>query len=446
MKGSAYMVAGNVLARAAHATLGGAPAGDVVRTNWSGNYTYKAAHLDQPANVEELKKLVTSSPHTKTLGARHSFNGIADTAGDQISLKQFDRMTLDRQAHTVTLGAGLTYGKLAPWLDAQGFAVHNLASLPHVTVAGACCTATHGSGIHNGNLSTAVTAIEFVSSDGHVRTLSRMDNPQEFEGAVVGLGALGIITNITLKVIPAFQIAQVVYQNLSFDELEHNLDNIFSSGYSVSLFTDWQNHRATQVWLKQLSSGVANPHLPELFYGATLQKADLHPLPGHSAENCTEQMGIPGPWYERLPHFRMNFTPSSGAELQTEYFVPRGQAYQAILAVETLRDQIAPHLFVSEMRTIAADNLWLSMAYQRDSLAFHFTWKPDTNAVLPVLSLIEGKLRPFQARPHWAKLHTVPPQQLRQLYPQYHAFQKLRARMDPEGRFQNEYLRRVFSA
>ena len=440
------MITGNALARAADASLGGVSADDVRRTNWSGNYTYQAAHLDQPANVEEVEPLVTSIPHSKALGSRHSFNGIGDTTGHQISLKQLDGMTLDREAHTVTLGAGLSYGKLAPWLDAQGFAVHNLASLPHITVAGACSTATHGSGTHNGNLSTAVTAIEFVSSDGRARTLSRRENPQEFEGAVVGLGALGIITSLTLKVVPSFQIAQVVYQDLSFDQLEHNLDNIFSSGYSVSLFTDWQNHRATQVWLKQRSSGVANPHLPELFYGATLQKTELHPLPGHSAENCTEQMGVPGPWYERLPHFRMNFTPSSGAELQTEYFVPRSQAYQAILAVEELRDQITPHLFVSEMRTIAADNLWLSMAYQRDSLAFHFTWEPDPEAVLPVLSLIEGKLRPFQARPHWAKLHTVPAQQLRQLYPRFDDFQKLRARLDPEGRFQNEYLQRVFSA
>jgi xylitol oxidase len=440
LKSSGTMLAGTVLSQWMHAQGQPMNAATEPRTNWAGNYTYKAAHLDQPATVQEVQKLVTTLPHCKALGARHSFSNIADTLGDQISLKRFDQMTLNKDAATVTVGAGVTYGGLAPWLDAQGFAVHNLASLPHVSVVGACATATHGSGVHNGNLSTAVSALELVDGKGEIRKLSRAQNPDEFNGAVVGLGALGIITSITLDVVPTFRIAQVVYENLSFDQLEHNLDAIFSSGYSVSLFTDWQKHRATQVWLKQSVASGAAPHLPELFYGATLQKAKLHPLAGHSPENCTEQQGIPGPWFERLPHFRMNFTPSSGAELQSEYFVPRSQAYKAILAVEQLRDRITPHLFITEFRTIAADNLWMSMAYQRDSLALHFTWKPEWEAVRQVLPLIEAKLAPFDARPHWAKLFTTPAGRLRPLYPKVAEFQKLATEFDPDGRFRNPYL------
>jgi xylitol oxidase len=412
------------------------------RTNWAGNYTYKAPHLDQPATTQEAQQLVQKLAHAKALGARHSFNNIADSSGDQISLKSLDQMTLNKEARTVTVGGGVTYSKLAPWLDAQGFAVHNLASLPQVSVVGACSTATHGSGIHNGNLATAAAAIELINGKGEIVTLSRASDPEHFNAAIVGIGAIGVITKITLNVIPTFQIAQIVYENLSFDQLEHNLDAIFSLGYSVSLFTDWQHHRATQVWLKQTVRGNTAPHLPPLFYGATLQKTKLHPIGGHSPENCTEQMGIPGPWYDRLPHFRINFTPSSGAELQTEYFVPRSHAYEAILAVEQLRDRITPHLFITEFRTIAADNLWMSMAYQRDSFAIHFTWKPETKAITQLLPLIEQKLAPFDARPHWAKLFSVPQSRLRQLYPKFADFEAFAKSHDPNGKFRNEYLNR----
>lgn len=442
LKNSASVVASSVLSRLSFAQKTGASA----RTNWAGNYTYKAARLDEPATAQEVQKLVTSVTHAKALGARHSFNDIADSPGDQVSLKHLDSMTLNKEAHTVTVGAGVTYGKLAPWLDAQGFAVHNLASLPHVSVVGACATGTHGSGIHNGNLSTAVNAIEFVDGKGQMQTLSRADKTSGFQGVVVALGALGVITRITLDVVPTFQISQVVYEDLSFDQLEHNLDAIFSSGYSVSLFTDWQKHRATQVWLKQNVSGSRAPHLSEMFYGATLQKVKLHPLAGHSPENCTDQLGVPGPWFERLPHFKMNFTPSSGAEVQSEFFVSRAQAYQAILAVEQLKDRITPHLFVSELRTIAADELWLSPAYQRDSMAIHFTWKPEMAAVLGVLPLIEQKLAPFNARPHWAKVFTTSRQRLGELYPRLPDFRKLAATYDPSGKFKNPYLQRAIEA
>src|SRR6202012_268046 len=233
------------------------------------------------------------------------------------------------------------------------------------------------------------------TADGKVVTLSAAKDGDFFPGAVVSLGALGIITKITLNLLPTFQMRQEVYENLSFDQLEHNLDTIFGSGYSVSLFTDWQNHRATQVWIKNRVEGGASPQLPPMFYGATAATEKLHPIKGHDATPCTEQMGIPGPWYERLPHFRMNFTPSSGSEIQTEYFVPRSQGYQAILAVEKLRDKITPHLFVTEVRCIAADDLLMSPANHQDCMAIHFTWKPETEAVNKVLPLIEEQLAPF---------------------------------------------------
>ncbi len=396
-------------------------------TNWAGNYTYSTKNLDLANTVEDVRHSVREHPHLKALGARHSFNGIADSTVEQISLKHFDQIELDTNAKTVTVGAGVTYGQLAPYIDRRGFAVHNLASLPHISVVGACATGTHGSGNKNGNLSTAVRAMEIVTANGDVLTFSREKLGDKFPGTVVGLGALGVITEITLEVQPTFEMTQVVYENLSFAQLEHHLDDIFASGYSVSLFTDWQNHRATQVWIKRRVGQGPTTDPNTDFYGATPATRNLHPLAGHSAENCTEQMGVAGPWYERLPHFRMNFTPSSGAELQSEYFVPLERGYAAINAVEQLRDQITPQLFISEFRTIAADDLWISPCYQRASMALHFTWKPEWPAVKRVLPLIEEKLAPFIARPHWAKLFTMAPAHLRSRYAKMSEYQAMLA-------------------
>jgi alditol oxidase len=410
------------------------------RTNWAGNYTYSTKTLDQANHVEDIRHSIAAHTHVKALGARHSFNGIADSREDQISLKHFDQIELDTKARTVTVGAGVTYGQLAPYLDSRGFAVHNLASLPHISVVGACATATHGSGSNNGNLSTAVRAMEIVTADGKDVTLSRETIGDKFPGTVVGLGALGVITKITLEIQPTFQVAQTVYEGLLFSQLEHHLDDIFASGYSVSIFTDWQNHRATQVWVKRRVDQGTHTDLHADFYGAKPATRDLHPLAGHSAENCTAQMGVPGPWYERLPHFRMNFTPSSGAELQSEYFVPRDKGYAAILAVEQLREQITPHLFISELRTIAADELWISPCYHQSSMAIHFTWKPEWPAVKEILPLIEEKLAPFGAKPHWAKLFTMAPSQLQSRHRKMADYKAILAQYDPNGKFRNDFL------
>ena len=414
------------------------------RTNWAGNYAYRAASLLEPASVAELQQLLPTLRHAKALGARHSFNSIADTSGTQISLAHFKSIDIntsgDADAPTVTVGAGVTYGELAPVLHQRGFAVPNLASLPHIAVVGACATDTHGSGVANQCLSAAVSAIDLVTASGVLLHLSRAENPEIFPGAVVALGALGIITSLTLDLVPTFQVIQTVYENLPFHELEHSLIDIFSAGYSVSLFTDWQQHRASQAWVKsKLTNPAQPPPDPQVFFGATHQTAKLHPLPRHSAENCTEQL-TPGPWHERLPHFRLDFTPSSGTELQSEYFVPLANGFDAIRAVEELRDRITPLLFITELRTIAADDLWLSMAYARESLAIHFTWRPEPEAVLSLLPVIEAQLAPFAARPHWGKLFTTPAATLQHLYPRFGTFRELASKLDPEGTFRNDFL------
>jgi xylitol oxidase len=338
------------------------------------------------------------------------------------------------------VGGGVTYSQLAPYLDGHGYALHNLASLPQISIAGAIATATHGSGNKNGNLATAVSGLEVVTADGEVLVLSRERDGDRFAGSAVHLGAVGVVTKVTLDVQPTYKVAQVVYENLGMEQLEQHLEEIFTSGYSVSLFTDWQNHRIGQVWVKQrVQPGSAPQFAPELF-GAKPATKKLHPLAGHSAESCTEQLGIPGPWYDRLPHFRIGFTPSSGAELQSEYIIPRDRGYEAILAVEQLRDHVTPHLFISEVRTIAADNLWMSTAYKRDSMAIHFTWKPEWPAVKNVLPMIEAKLAPFGARPHWGKLFTMPGSRIEPLYPELAKYKGLVAKNDANGKFRNRFL------
>ena len=287
--------------------------------------------------------------------------------------------------------------------------MHNLASLPLISIAGACSTATHGSGEKNGNLSTAASALEIVTAAGDVVKRSRQQDGEEFRGAVVGLGALGVITKVTLDIQPTYMMRQYVYQNISLSAVKDHFDAIESSGYSVSLFTDWQNQRVNEVWIKSREEKREAFDAPEELFGAKRATKNLHPIAELSAENCTEQMGVLGPWYERLPDFRMGFTQSAGKELQSEYFVPRQHAVEAILAVERLRDQISPHLMISEIRAIAADNLWLSPCYEKPCVTIHFTWKQDWPAVGKLLPAIEKELAPFDARPHWGKLFATPP-------------------------------------
>lgn len=409
-------------------------------TNWAGNITYSTDNLQSPATVAEAQTTVKKATRLRALGSRHSFNTIADSTVEQVSMRNLHNIAIDPKTSTVTVDAGIAYGHLAPVIDAKGFALHNLASLPHISVAGAIATATHGSGLQNGNLATPVSALEIITAEGKVIHLSREKDGDQFLGAVVHLGSLGLISRVTLDMVPTFEVAQSVYQNLPFDHLKDHFDEIFGAGYSVSLFTDWQNHRATQVWIKRkLGANEANVWEPE-FFGASMAMENLHPITGHSAESCTDQMGIPGPWYERLPHFKMNFTPSSGRELQTEYLVPHDRGYEAILAVEKLRDQITPHLFVTELRTIAADNLWMSTAYRRHSLALHFTWKPEWPEVKQILPQIEAALEPFAARPHWGKLFTMPPATLQSRYAQLTQFKALMAKLDPAAKFRNQFI------
>jgi len=411
-------------------------------TNWAGNIEYSTDNVASANSVAAIQNFVRKHSQFKTLGTRHCFNRIADSK-QQLLTTDFSAQApvIDASTRTIAVGPGVRYGAIAPLLEAKGFALHNLASLPHISVAGAITTATHGSGVKNGNLSAVVSALEIVNAAGDVVALSRKANPDIFPGAVVSLGALGVITKVTLNIQPTFQIAQHVYENLPLSSLKEHLDEILSAAYSVSLFTNWGNQRINEIWLKSLYDLRKPPaKQPEEFFGATAAVKNLHPIAELSAENCTEQLGVPGPWFDRLPHFKMGFTPSAGKELQSEYFVPHKNALDAILAVERLHEKVSPHLMITEIRTIKADDLWLSPAYKQDCVAIHFTWKPEWPEVGKLLPIIERELAPYNPRPHWGKLFTLAPKELQSRYEKVPDFLALAKQFDPKGKFRNGFL------
>ncbi len=409
--------------------------------NWAGNLRYQAPQVNLPQNLAQLQQLVARSAQVRVVGSRHSFNEIADTPHTLISLDHLPHeLRVDRETLSVRVNGALRYGTLAQELQAQGYALHNLASLPHISVAGAVATGTHGSGDRQGNLATAVRALSLVLADGSLKTVRRGD--AQFPGMVVNLGALGVVSHLELQLQPDFAVRQQVVEDLEWEAVLADFTAVTSSAYSVSLFTDWRGTRIGQGWFKHRVAGPGGSVQPEL-YGGRLATLPRHPLPGIDGKICTTQLNQPGPWSRRLAHFRMDFTPSAGAELQSEYLIPREHAVAALDALRELTALISPLLLVSEIRTVAADELWLSGSYQRESVAVHFTWRPDQPAVMALLPVIEAALAPYNARPHWGKLFTVQGQQLRELYPRAGDFLDLAAQLDPAGKFSNQFLKRT---
>ena len=401
--------------------------------NWSGTVTFRDASTQSPESIQDLQSIVSSSAKIRARGSAHCFNEIADTSATSLSLEAMpSEILIDKETRTVRVPAGLKYGELAVTLHNRGWAIHNMASLPHISVAGAVATATHGSGVGNGNLATAVVSLEIVLPDGSLKRISKGDT--NFEGYVVGLGLTGVVVNLDLAIEPTFNISQTVYRGMSRESYAANLNEIMSMAYSVSYFTTWAAAGGGEVWAK-FRSGASVP--TELFeaYPAT---SNRHPLPGLNPEPCTEQMAVSGPWHLRLPHFKMEFTPSAGDEIQSEFFVARKDAPAAIAALEKIAPQINEILWVTEIRAIAADDLWMSPHYQRDSIGIHFTWK-KVPAVYEMVKVVEAALKPFSYRPHLGKVFSASPEYLASVMPKLADYKKLVNEIDPSNKFGNEF-------
>jgi xylitol oxidase len=407
-----------------------------VETNWAGNHTY-TGRVERPGSIEQLQDAVAREPRVRPLGSRHSFTDLTDSDGVLVSLDGLPTsVEVDPESRTATVRGRALYGDVARALERHGWAVANLASLPHISVAGAVATGTHGSGDANGSLATAVCGLEVVGPDGTIRTLTSGD--ADLPGSVVALGALGVVSGLTLRLEPTFTVRQDVYTGLTWKRLATDLEAVTADAYSVSLFTRWDDAGIYQAWRKSREDAA-----PDTFFGAPRAEATVHMLEGGPTESVTRQQGEAGPWLDRLPHFRMEFTPSRGEELQSEYLVPRTAAREAIEGLRALGARMAPVLQTCELRTVAADDLWLSGSYGRDVLAVHFTWVRDVPAVHAVLPALEELLLPLGGRPHWGKCFVATAAVLEPLYPRMADFRALRDRVDPDRVFGNAFLERV---
>jgi xylitol oxidase len=407
-----------------------------VQRNWAGNHAYVAERVLVPASLDELRAIVAGSGRVRPLGTRHAFTDLADTTGALVSTQELPpEIEVDAERRLVRVAGGVSYGVLAERLAQDGWALATMASLPHISVAGAVATGTHGSGDRTGSLAAAVVGLEIVGPDGDLRSIAR--GAPDFDGHVVSLGALGVTTHVTLDIEPSYDVRQDLYTDLSWDVAAEHLDELTASAYSVSLFTDWLSGTVQQVWLKSRDTAP-----PADLFGSAPADGTLHMLAGADIEAVTRQGGVAGSWHQRLPHFRLEFTPSRGEELQSEYLVPRTEARTAIERLRALAPSYAALLQVSEIRTIAADRLWLSGAFDRDVVGFHFTWLRDVPGVYAVLPAIEEALLPLGGRPHWGKCFAAGSAALRPLYPRFDDFRDLVTRVDPAGKFRNAFIAR----
>jgi xylitol oxidase len=406
--------------------------------NWADNYTFKAVRIHRPTSIDEVRRLVSDSGKIRAIGTRHSFNGIADSPGDLVDLSKLEpEFIIDGEQQSVTVGPATSYGILASHLQIHGWALHNMASLPHISVAGAIATGTHGSGDRNGNLSTAVARLELVTATGDLVQIHRGD--AGFDGIVVGLGAFGVVVRVTLDIQPAFDLRQDAFAGLPWMAALSNLDAIMSAAYSVSLMTSWSGGTVGRLWLKTRLIDDAPNDVTAAHLGVTAT-ADATATGAADAIGRLNPFGVPGAWSERLPHFRPDAEPGPLQQIQSEYMVPRPQATAALAKLRAIGDRIDRHLHITEIRSMAADTLWLSPSHGHDSVAIHFTWKPEPDAVHAITTEIEDLLLPLGARPHWGKLMHARADRLAPLYPLMPAFCDLAQSYDPGGKFRNEFL------
>lgn len=414
------------------------------RTNWAGNVTYRASGLARPTSVAEVQQLVATTPRLTALGSRHSFNTIADTDALQVSLADLPPvLDVDSDRRVVRVAAGMIHSQVAAGLEARGWALGNLASLPHISTAGAVATGTHGSGVRNPSLAQAVVGLEIVRADGSVAFVDASTPDGALDAHRVALGALGVVTAVELAIEPTFQVATTVHLDLPWDAVLAHFDDVMSAAYSVSMFTSLDDRGARQVWVKHRVDEPA-PTIDLVALGARPADGPVHPGENDPA-GVTEQGGVPGPWSERLPHFRSSFTPSTGAEIQSEYLLPAASAVTALEALQPLREQLAPLLIAAELRTVAPDSAWLAPSSDRQSVGIHFTFRRDVTAVAAVVERIEAALAPFDARPHWGKVSAAGADRLHEVYPRLTDFAAVARDLDPTGRFRNAFLARILA-
>ena len=409
--------------------------------NWAGNVLYSAEDVREPQSMDELQQAVAAATQARAMGSGHSFNDLIDCSETLISTRSLPlTIQVDSERAEVEVPAAATYAELGSRLHALAWALPNMGSLPHISIAGACATGTHGSGVGNGCLASAVMGLELVRADGELVT-ARLGDP-DFPGMVVSLGSLGIVTRLWLGLMPTYDIAQDVLLDVPSSVVEQEGVALLSSAWSVSLFTTFGDpSKVDSVWRK---SRVETAPDSLGTWGGRPAEGPVHPIMGLDASAATEQLGRPGPWHERLPHFRADLRPSVGDELQSEFFVPLsaiGEVWPRLVAESPT---FADALQVMELRTVAEDELWLSPFHHRQTLAVHATWASDPALAVPALTELERVLAPYDPRPHWGKVfRSADAASIAASYPELPRFSELADRLDPERCFANDYVTRM---
>ncbi len=411
-------------------------------SNWAGNHAYSAGRYVRARSLAEAQDVVRAARKVRLLGTRHSFNALCDTDGTLLDLTGLRaEPVLDPADGTVRVAGGTPYNDLASHLQERGQALANMGSLPHISVAGATSTGTHGSGSANRILAAAVRRLELIGPDGELRAIARGE--PDFDGSVVALGALGAVVSLDLDVEPTYDVQQDLWAHLRWSEVVEQVDDVLTSAYSVSVFGRWSDDEPTEVLVKTRVTddrgGAAWTDGSDAVAAATAS------LTLGAGDHFTDR-GTPGPWSERLPHFRGDRQPSFGEEIQSEWFVAAADAPAALRAVTDLAaatgGELAALLIVSEIRAIRSDDLWLSPAYGRETVALHFTWRREAAAVLAMVRRVEEALAPYDARPHWGKVYDRLDADQR---PRLADFRALAERVDPAGVFRNDMVDRVLA-
>jgi xylitol oxidase len=406
-----------------------------VAKNWGGNLDYGPGKILAPESLAELSEIIRSGK-VRPIGTKHSFSNLVIGEGQLVSAAGLSfEPVIDQKNSTVTVPAATKYGELAVFLEEEGYALKNMGSLPHISIAGSAATGTHGSGDKNQILSSSLVSFSYLDANGVIVTLNR--SSKNFEACRVGLGAYGLWVNLTLAIVQSYQMRQDVFRNLPWELFLEDPAKLTAAGYSVSLFTKWGSDTIDQTWVKSRSHDSAPPIEIAGIKPDSTSMPELMPGVG---DNLTQQGGEEGAWLDRLPHFRFDATPSAGNEIQTEYFFERKNIVGAIKAIQTIASEINPTLLISEIRTIAQDAAWLSPMLRGDSVAVHFTWVNDAAAVAKAVALVEKATAEFKPIPHWGKVHGFSAEKLREVHPKLDRAKALFDSLDPQGVFSTDYL------
>jgi L-gulonolactone oxidase len=422
--------------------------------NWGGNQACTPLSLERPSSEDELVALVhraaAAGERVKVVGAGHSFTDIACTDGRMVSLDGYDHfLEVDTRAATVKVEGGITIAALGQALAEVGLAQPNLGDVAYQSIAGAISTATHGTGGRLGNISTQVKALSLVTADG-VLECSAEDNADVFQAARVGLGALGVISTVTLQCVPAFTLRSIQAPR-QLDEVLDAVEDLVAANDHFEFFWIPHSDRVLAITNNRTDAPAHPPGKVSAYFNDIVMENHAFGLLQRLGRANTTWIPALGRVTGRLLNARdvadVSHRVFANQRLvrfvEMEYALPRPALAAAVRDVRSMIDRQGLRIsFPVEVRIAAADDIWLSTASGRDTgyIAVHvFQGLPFDRYFREVEAIMNG----YEGRPHWGKMHYQTAETLRPRYPHWADFIGVRDRLDPEGRFSNAYLDRV---